>query len=272
MSEPDEPPPVTLLNGLEPNQPIYRIFTQERFEQLLFQNSMALVRPKKWDDPLENMLLQRPIYSDKRAIPIDSMEKSYFGQCWTLKDESDAIWRIYAPDKNGVRVKTTVRKLANVLYANTIKHNMPQHSPHKCFIGKVRYGDFSDLFDLMGNRDKRQKFIMNDITGQNAAASLLIKRTAFSHEEEVRAIYNTVGEEGKNEYGDFILFSTPPDFIDEICFDPRMLNVFEAEKAKLINRGVTIPIVHSLLYAPLVYHMLRRYHRFVNNNKQSRAR
>lgn len=39
----------------------------------------------------------------------------FYGQCWTLKSTSDAMWRIYSPKKDAVRVRTTIRKLAESL-------------------------------------------------------------------------------------------------------------------------------------------------------------
>lgn len=39
----------------------------------------------------------------------------YYGQCWSLTKDSDAMWRIYSNHKDGVRIKTTVGKLISEL-------------------------------------------------------------------------------------------------------------------------------------------------------------
>ena len=252
----DDPPPVTFLNDLRPDQVIYRVFSKDRFEEMLSQRKLALVRPSLWDDPYENFLHQGAIKVDGRLVGLDLLRRSFYGQCWTLKEESDAIWRIYAPNKNGVRIKTTVQKLADVLHERTIQMGQRQHSFHKCFIGKVSYRDEVEMHRLMTDNETRLAMIA-DTAGRSPAMTLLFKRPAFSHEEEVRAIYNTVGESQKNVYGDVLLFDfDPATFIDEICFDPRMLTIYEQEKAKLESSGVAIPITCSTLYKPISDNLL----------------
>jgi len=252
----DDPPPVTFLNDLKPDQVIYRVFSKNRFEELLLQKKMALVRPAQWDDPYENFFHQGAVTVDGQLVGLDPIRQSFYGQCWTLKEESDAIWRIYAPNKDGVRVKTTVQKLADVLHQRTIQQGMPQHSFHKCYVGKVQYAAQDELHSLMVDNERRLR-TLTDTSGRGPALTLLLKRTAFSHEEEVRAIYNTVGEAEKNHYGDVLNFDlNPATFIDEICFDPRMLLVYQQEKVKLEAAGVSIPITCSHLYAPVPDNLL----------------
>ena len=257
MALPPDPPPVTFLGGLEPDQNIYRIFSQSRFEEMLFHKKLALVRPALWDDPYENFIHQLSVVVDGRTVGLDPIRQSY----WSLNPESDAMWRIYAPppEKKGIRVTTTVQKLANVLHNRTKQMGMPQHSPHKCFVGKVSYLDFSEMMPLMLNSNARME-IISDTTGRMQATTLLIKRPAFAHEQEVRAIYNNVGEPDKDTFPDVIPFDIDPDeFIEQICFDPRMLNVFNEEKKKLQDRGIKIPIVISLLYEPLENAVLKKF-------------
>lgn len=88
-----------------------------------------------WDDPFENFILQgRGRTSNGRTVSF-GMRESLFGQCWTLNWESDAMWRIYSPDKNGVKIRTTIKKLFESIYnaIPTGKRNV------SCFIGKVEY-------------------------------------------------------------------------------------------------------------------------------------
>jgi len=246
------PPEVTFVHELHPDTPIYRVFTKKRFEEMLFDKQLALVRPALWDDPHENFLLSMPVVNDGETIGVEPIRQSYYGQCWTLKEESDAIWRIYAPNKDGVRVKTTAKKLGDVLRNRTVQQDMLQHSFHKCFLGKVRYSDFTDQLNLMTDDKKRLITIADDTTGLAPARTLFLKRDAFSHEEEVRAVYVTVGERPAIPYGDVLYFDIDPsDFIEEICFDPRMLSVWKEEQAKLWEKGITIKMFCSSLYAPL---------------------
>ena len=102
----------------------------------------------------------------------------------------------------------------------------------------------------MGDNEGRLK-ALSDVSGKASAQGFLLKRTAFSHEEEVRAIYGNVGDPNRDNYGDVVLFDVDPHaFIDEICLDPRMLLNAKEEIKGLQDRGVTIPIICSNLYAP----------------------
>ena len=104
---------------------------------------------------------------------------SVFGQCWSLLKESDAMWRIYSPEKHGVKVKTTPRKLREAL---ALRVEYPEVS---AFIGRVRYESGSYLRDMVTDRVRMQNKIF-DTSGKGHAETLLFKRDEFAHEEEVR--------------------------------------------------------------------------------------
>jgi hypothetical protein len=93
------------------DKPIYRIFSFERLKQIFDEQQLTLVKPSLWDDPFENFILNSTgRLPDGRVFEI-RFRNTFYGQCWSLTRESDAMWRIYSPDKNGVKVKTTIRKL-----------------------------------------------------------------------------------------------------------------------------------------------------------------
>ena len=60
---------------------------------------------KKWEDVYENFV-------DKEDINLlnssreEMMPTVYYGQSWTTREESDAMWRIYSNAGSAVRVKT----------------------------------------------------------------------------------------------------------------------------------------------------------------------
>ena len=149
------PPSVTLLNGIDVNQTIYRVFDRIHFEQLITQKQMALVRPELWNDPFENLVHQGSVYVNGQSYGLDPLRRSYFAQCWTLKAESDAIWRIYSEDGRGIRIKTTVQKLGDVLLGKAVSLNQEVHAFHKCFVGKVQYSNMEEIIALMQNSSVR---------------------------------------------------------------------------------------------------------------------
>jgi len=104
-----------ILNFDEPFQdvPIYRVVHVERLIELLILQKLILSQPQQWDDPFENYILRK---CKKEGTVKLSYAADIFGQCWSLHEETDAMWRIYAPDKMGVKIKTSVEKLFSQFY------------------------------------------------------------------------------------------------------------------------------------------------------------
>jgi hypothetical protein len=84
------------------NIDLYRTFGIERLFQLLTEKKLTLLEPSKWDDPYERALQNLVTGQNQQIKP------GVFGLCWTLQGRSDAFWRIYSPNKLGVRISTTV--------------------------------------------------------------------------------------------------------------------------------------------------------------------
>jgi hypothetical protein len=103
-----------LLDIVDPDAAIYRIFPKRRFLELIRSRKNALVSPRLWDDPFENFFLRSEVVGPEgERISIEGIAKDWYGQCWTLNEDTDAMWRIYSHDKGGIKIKTTIRKLFN---------------------------------------------------------------------------------------------------------------------------------------------------------------
>lgn len=90
------------------------------------------------------------------------IRKSMFINCWRLADyDSEAMWKLYCPNNEGVAIQTTYSKLVNSIPGGKTT-----------FIGKVTYLDYEkELFD-----------------NWNVFNAAMHKRKAFEHENEVRII------------------------------------------------------------------------------------
>ena len=140
---------------------IYRIFKIERLLEVFNKEQLTLVKPKLWDDPFENYLLKAECIDEKGVkISLEELQEALYGQCWTSKSEADWMWRAYTPNKNGVKVKTTVGKLLNEI--NRINEESQRLD---YFIGKVKYYKEKEIKELFNNPNNVEEHLL-DPTGE----------------------------------------------------------------------------------------------------------
>lgn len=213
---------------LEPNDTIYRFFNKDTFLKTLKEKKLCLIWPDSWADPYENYILSSiGVTVQGKRVGFEKLRQNYYAQCWTTKSECDGLWRNYGKCSNGevlaIKVKSSVKKLMNDFYdmSNTIFHS------NSYFIGKVKYLDNDYFLNISQNT-----FSLLDIIVGNSPQALLIKRKAFSYEEEVRLIFHKMKTDDpddfknvKNKWDDsnkFFVFFNPNILFDEIEIDPRI--------------------------------------------------
>src|ERR1035438_4464935 len=231
--------------GLESlDVPIYRIFPKQWLVKSVKDKQLALRKPGFWKDPFENFLLTRKVKLDGQNVSIAEFQERLYGQCWSLCKESDAMWRIYSPESagDGIKVKTTARKLFNVL--TSVEH---RYAPLRYFIGKVEYLDQQQLVEYFSDPKTFKAFLL-DGTARGPVVALLFKRKEFSHEQEVRLVFQCDKTELKDETKYFPM--DPNSLFEEMEFDPRILDpkiiaIWEQEFRAL---GFKNPIRQSPLY------------------------
>ena len=218
---------------------IYRIVSLERLLELFVTQRNTLVKPSKWEDTFENFILKSKVKLLSGEIIEYNINERIYGQCWTLQNASDAMWRIYAPNKDGLRIRTTVRSLLESIYK---EH--PDLPEVRCGIGKVEYKGPKQLMEL-ANRT----FDDSGILVENIFRSLLVKRKAFRHEKEVRLLYDAWTENDLSNY----LYSykiNPHNLISQIMIDPRKsYSDFQRIKSIIrVSTGYKGSIRRSTLY------------------------
>jgi len=212
----------------------------ERFFQLFESRKNTLVKPKLWEDTFENLALKSKLkFSDGTEVYLDAHERLY-GQCWTTSKASDAMWRIYSPNKNGIRIRTTIGKLLSSLDLANVNSVMAE----SC-IGKVEYKSETAIMS-----HARKSFSQDGrMTFGNLFQSLLIKRKAFEHEKEIRLIYLDWGYRFPSE-NIYSYEVDPHELITQIMIDPRITyDEFKKLRNDIKQRtGYTGKIKRSLLY------------------------
>lgn len=202
--------PAHFIGDISRDTKIYKILKREYFFELFEEKKNALVLPKKWQDPFENVILTAEVRNASGEPGSFSFHEDVYGQCWTLHTASDAMWRIYSEKKDAVRIRTTVGKLIDSLRA---AHG--QWADVTCFIGKVDY-----LGEARLKKFARTIF-KDEITEPAIARSLLVKRNAYRHEREVRLIYIEPKDE-KHANGVYKYDIDPHTLIDQVMIDPRV--------------------------------------------------
>lgn len=165
---------------------IYRIISKKRLFELFKARENVLVRPTLWDDPFENFILNSLAHFPNGKTGAFEFHHHFYGQCWTMHSASDAMWHIYSPDSRGVRIRTTIRRLAK-----SLSRALGKSVHSRCFIGKVQYLKKLEMTEFANT------VFANGIDRISLARTLLVKRRAFSHEKEVRLLYF----ENKNKKG-----------------------------------------------------------------------
>lgn len=233
--------------------PIFRFTPVDRILPLIVNGQNTLVSPRKWEDPFEN-ILNRMIFKDSGKPFKHPFRNRVYGQCWTLTEETDATWRMYVPKGNGVRLKTTIKKLYQSLVQSMHHSYDPQWKEHgtinpyaglACFIGRVDYKTEDELSSLFSD----PKWVKNNLWGGhlNQAKSLLFKREAFAPEQEIRLIFLEPHNNGADDFYHYAL--APSDIIEQITFDPRMEDgLYKTYSSILRKHGYSGDIGKSTLY------------------------
>ena len=214
-----------LINISSDDTAIYRLIEVHHLFELFEKNFLVLVAPKLWDDPYENFLTHcygvDPKNPDIR-INYNGYSEYIFGQCWTVNIDNDATWRIYSPNKNKVKIKTTVKKLHSCL-------SEIEQKWFKSYIGKVSYLSEVEINENISESIKNDRIHYTNIIPD----FYLKKRDTFQDENEIRLMVRLHKEE---QYSNAIFqnpdnhdicelpIKTPLNLIEEVVFDPRMPN------------------------------------------------
>jgi hypothetical protein len=232
-----------LLNINDADAPIYRVIPANRFLDLLASTKNGLVHPSKWNDPFENFFLRAKLRGPAgERISIKSLADSWYGQCWTYNNDTDAMWCIYSPGNHAIQIKTTVRKLFESFY-----NDADEFACLKFFCGNVCYYTEADIINFMKTVTFYQ--IASGGRGHGCAELLCVKREAFRYEKAVRLLFQDLNPK-RGSHGVALFDIDVNAVFEEVVIDPR---VDESGAASLITTfkaaGCTLPISHSRLYS-----------------------
>ena len=168
--------------ALNKDSTVYRIIGIESFLSILMNKEERYVRPiDSWQDTFEGYMLHQLDSDTGRRKVLERLYLSKllrsryacYAQCWSTKQDSDAMWRIYAYDNKAIQLISTVGNIQAMIDASSWDGLESE-------IDTVKY-DIND-----------EKEALNKILVWNAKidTAYFHKRPAFEHEAEVRVLLN----------------------------------------------------------------------------------
>lgn len=239
------------LIKIDENVKIWRYLSFDKFESLLRDKSLFFCRADKFSDPFEGSLPKKEIENRLRAIRQTALgtnyqfeEKDIFGHaetlsahhkilksrfvinCWHINlGESDAMWRLYLKDNEGVAIQSTPKKLFKSL----------ENSLEKIHPSKIRYLNYdTDLwYDSIDYPYKNYNFFV----------PLIHKRMEFVHESEFRLLIDVSNSQDwehnwENEpiHIGRLVTTNVVDLVEKIILSPTCDEITKAKIIDLANK------------------------------------
>lgn len=193
---------------------LYKHLPLENALRTLKDKSLWFANPATWKDPFEKRFLEAK-YMMKDSEVKFRWKGRVFCTCLTQTITSEAFWNTYSRNEIGIELR---------LYRKALLEELARYEDiYKIFIGKVEYLKTDEikrgLRSIPFNPPVRKGENLN--TDDFAARLFLLKRTAFSYEDEIRIIIvkeNTTKETGIN----FSYNCENTNLIQRIIVDPRV--------------------------------------------------
>lgn len=195
------------LYKLDPDTAVYRYISLSQFLAFIEKKKTYLTNISVWDDPHEDIVGRLPVND---ALPKHQYHAfrnfdSFFGQSWSLNGNSDAMWKIYSKNNEGLLIKSTIKKFSLI------------QDIELALFGKIIY--YNDLKEGLTKMSEEE---LKRTNTDNLKLSLL-KRKAFEHEDEVRFITSNkhIKSEFESKANSVELDLDPQSFLENIIIDPR---------------------------------------------------
>lgn len=225
---------LSVSDNIDVSKSLFRYMSLAQFLSIVENKKLYLNKVKRWEDTWEGPDDQLPIITDtgKKIFTESLITASTVGQCWTYDNDSDAMWRIYSPDRQGIMIETyidcfrDIRDLRRAVLAKVIYFNKENYIQKR--------------YEIAENKSYRY------------VGDMALKREAFKHENEVRLLVCLQEYEEIPNCWDIPVMSfdfNPQTFIKSITFDPRADDWFVTTmKQYCLSKGFSCPVKKSSLY------------------------
>jgi len=175
-----------LLKPANQIQTLYRFISLARLEDLIIRETICLSQIVSWDDTYEAFHVREiirntlkgnfPTIADRMLDAlVEYTHESMYAQSWTTLQESDALWRIYSPETEGLRISVNREQLVDYLRRQipTLVNDRVSYCAAKEVVGRINHSFREQL-----RRGVPLRVLLDK--------AYFYKRLEFNHEHEFR--------------------------------------------------------------------------------------
>lgn len=188
---------VKSIGDLTRNTYIYKYMDLESALLSLENGSLRLVEPTNWDDQYEGRFYNARYYKTKSRLLNASLTPFLYATCLSTKQENEAAWVLYAHNRKGlasrcVEFKLNIKKLFDQITKYALD-SLFKGEALSLYFGRVEYLSKYIIDNLHRKHVGKSKTINKNYIKyfvnfrlESYLNLLLLKRSAFEHEEELR--------------------------------------------------------------------------------------
>lgn len=231
----------------QPDKLLYKVLPLDRIMEVLEKSRWAFVSPTLWNDPFEKAFLEAEYKHSGEAffLPIkpkktpEGLNYVLFSSCFTLTNESEAFWKTYSPNGDGIRIAVN---------AMEFKAALAKISDYDVYIGKAIYETHDNLYKFQTDAPF-WKQLKSKTVNKTHLRLLLKKRMPFEYENEIRILLLRKTPMKKSVAK--IKMTDPKKLIKTIKLDPRIGTYMgRMIKEAFASRGFNSKVIRkSGLYA-----------------------
>ena len=191
-------------------------------EACLKNNTIRFRKPSEWKDPYES----RYYLANYDNVIKEPFNRDLFACCFTKQNKCEAAWKMYKADNSPcVKFCICIGQLRKFLDIYAYQHNAGLYE------GNIYYGLKDDVINTLYKKSSDYYHVLfDDFNLKSFLNLMMIKRDAFSYEQEMRFLLN--GDSLCNDE-DFINVPIPWNLcLKKICYNGDMTDD-EIERLKI---------------------------------------
>lgn len=210
----------------------YRIIDVAVLIKMFKKKRIYFSSPLNWQDKWEKLEIE--LTNKNQTELFNQQRDKIYSQCWTKESYSWALWKMNSPNGHGVRLKTDLSKIYELMPSKIRKDYKMDD-----IIKRVEYIKEKDIEDRIKELSLKDKMLLNSVM-----KIFFLKRKAFTFEDEIRIIipktdkYRSLSYENIGNKRYLYYTCNPCMYISSIYFDSIIdQNVYDVFKKFFENCG-----------------------------------